>query len=80
VSTVPETEREKWIDDGEIALQGKREGQIDRHHHRALKIRISSITKKKGGFLFQRALQIISLCVYQLMEAGGVGCFDWCVL
>jgi hypothetical protein len=41
---VPETEREKRIDDGEIALQGKREGQVDGHHHRALKIRI---TQKK---------------------------------
>jgi hypothetical protein len=40
-STVPETECEKWIDDGEIALQGKRECQIDGHHHRALKIRIT---------------------------------------
>jgi hypothetical protein len=75
ISTVPETEREKRIDDGEIALQGKGEGQVDRHHHRALKIRI---TQKRRLLVPESPPIYQSLC----LSAEGswrAGCFDECV-
>ena len=32
----PEAESEQGVDDGEVALQGEGDGQVDGHHHRAL--------------------------------------------